>query len=78
MHEVAPPPTEHRGRSGGRVWISPVAELTNTLFLYMFFCLSPVFSLNMSPDGPVTDVCSAAVSFDLFPPPAPPAWDQTN
>ena len=67
---MASPPRGGWGRSGRPVWISPLVEPSNTVFLYMSFCLSLVFSLNMCPRTCLFWMC-AVLPFDLI---SSPPW----
>lgn len=72
---MASPPVEEWGRSGDLCeslhWLNTLTRSSCICFL-SFPCF---LSQHVSLDLPVMDVCSAAVSFDIFP---PMAVDQTN
>lgn len=53
------------------VWTSQMAELTNMLFLYMFLCLSLIFSLNMCRGRACIGcvLCCRFIWYLLLPPP---------
>lgn len=61
LHEMASPPVEEM-EEWRPVWIPPLVEPTNTLFLYMFFVF-PLFSLSTCVPGPACYGCVLCCRF---------------